>query len=204
MQQSPRFGIALCLLLGAACRRGDNLDTGGLAVGAYARDTVIFGETRAVEPRDSAIARDARAPDRRFLERLLDHFEGLDYLAARMVRSNSARRAQRQAWRFDTQEDPDKHRVAELLRSRYRERYIPITPAHFKHAADSLSALPHDEQHGALVRMLAQHHRDDVAEIDSVMPSLRDPAVKRLADELRRDQSRELARLLKRLEKLET
>jgi uncharacterized protein (DUF305 family) len=134
----------------------------------------------------------------------LDHYEGLDYVAARIIRSNSARATKRQAQDYDTEENPEKRQVAELLRTRYRERYIPVTPPQFKRAADSLAALPPDAQQRALVRMLAEHHRRDVAEIDSVLPSLRDPIVRQLAEDMRQDQSRELGQLLKRLHKLES
>jgi hypothetical protein len=192
--------LAACLVACAVgCGRGDEIESGALPVGEYAHDSVVFGESRAAEPSDSLALLAARAPDQRFLERLLDHFEGLDYLATRIAHGDAARRAKHQAWRFSTREDPDKRHVAELLRSRFGERYMPIVPLHFKRASDSLAALPGDEQQRALVRLLAEHRRADVAEIDTALPALRDRAVRRLAEDLRENQSRELALLLRRL-----
>jgi uncharacterized protein (DUF305 family) len=199
-----RRALALALLLvpSVACHREDDLESGALAAGAYTRDTVVFGESRVTEPPDSAALRTRHAPDQRFLERLLDHYEGLDFVAARIMRSTIAGAAKRQAWRYDTRENPEKRHAAELLRVRYRERYMPVTPPEFKHLADSVAALPREEQQRALVRMLAEHRRKDVAAIDSMLPSLRDPAVRRMAEDLREDQSRELGHLLQRLEQL--
>jgi hypothetical protein len=196
--------IAMLLVPALGCGQREDIESGAFAEGAYASDTVVFGDSRAVESADTAESRDRLAPDRRFLERLLDHYQGLDFIATRIMRSSSARAAKHQAWRYDTRENPDKRHVAELLRLRYRERYIPTTPPHFKHLADSLAALPHDEQLRGLVRALAEHHREDVAEIDSVLPMLRDPVVRRLAEGLRQGQSRELDHLLERLQQIES
>lgn len=195
---------ALLLLPALGCNRREGLESGTLAAGAYASDTVVFGDSRAIEPVDSTELRNRLAPDRRFLERLLDHYQGLDFVASRIMRSGAARAAKRQAWRYDTRENPDKRHVAELLRLRYRERYIATTPPRFKEIADSLAALPHDEQQRGLVRVLAEHHREDVAHIDSILPLLRDPVVRRLAEDLRAGQSRELAHLLERLQQIES
>lgn len=208
MQRKRALALALALALllpTVGCSsRSEDMESGALAEGAYATDTVVFGDSRAVESPAIAVDRDRLAPDRRFLERLLDHYQGLDFVAARIMRSSSARAAKHQAWRYDTRENPDKRHVSELLRMRYRERYIPTTPPQFKRLADSLAALPHDEQLRGLVRALAERHREDVAGIDSVLATLRDPVVRRLAEDLRQGQSRELDHLLARLEQIES
>jgi hypothetical protein len=205
MQRKRLLALALLLLPALGCSsRGEDVESGAVAEGAYATDTVVFGDSRAVESARIAVYRDRLAPDRRFLERVLDHYQGLDFVATRIMRSSSARAAKHRAWRYDTRENPDKRHVAELLRMRYRERYIPTTSPQFKRLADSLTALPQDEQLRGLVRALAEHRRQDVAGIDSVLPTLRDPVVRRLAENLRQGQSRELDHLLARLQQTES
>ncbi|HET7601258.1 MAG TPA: hypothetical protein VFK09_13255 [Gemmatimonadales bacterium] len=199
-QRDWRAAPLLLLMAGlAACGPDAGFDTGALAADELPRDTVVFGDARAREDSATATARDAREPDRRFLEDLLDHYQGLDYLGARIARSDAGRRTRRQIWRWTTRENPDKRQIAELLRKRFGERYEPTVPPEFKRAADSLAALPPEEQPRALVRLLAHHHQGDVARISATLPELRDSSVRGLAQALRSDQSRELDRLLLRL-----
>ncbi|HEX5386938.1 MAG TPA: hypothetical protein VFW66_09580 [Gemmatimonadales bacterium] len=188
------LGAATVLLALAGCGsvRDDAVETAALDREPGAADTVVFGVDRL------HLAGDVPA-DRRFLERLLDHYQGLDYLVARMDRDPASGRARSHAERFENHEHPEKRRMDELLRSHYGERYIPIVPPRFKAAVDSLAALPPDEQPRALVRLLAKHHRADLTLIDSMMPALQDTVVRTVAEDLRAHQAHELDRLLARL-----
>ncbi len=62
-----------------------------------------------------------------------------------------------------------------------------------------IRALPPGPQAHALLEFVSQHHHEDVATIDRVLPSLEHGEVRELALDLRRDQRRDLRVLARRL-----
>jgi uncharacterized protein (DUF305 family) len=184
--------IAVCALAGA-CR--SEQPNGHLDVASA--DSVVWGEDRRIQAAQASRA--AGPADRAFLERLLNHYQGLDYLADRMRRDGAVSAVRRDAWRFDTREDAEKRRAAGLLLRLYRERYMPVVPREFKAAADSLAHLARERQPRAVLELLAEHQRHDLALIEAALPALEDPDVRELALELRRDQTRDLAIFAHRL-----
>lgn len=178
-------------LLLAACRGGDITPDTGLALGA--RDSVVWGDDRARGRPGSGPA------DRLLLEHLLDHYQGLEHLAERVRRTSNVSAVRRDAWRFDRREDAERRHVETLLRELYGERYLPRVPEEFRTAAATIRALPPEQQARALLEFVNEHHREDVALIDSTLPTLQNPQVRDLARELRRDQRRDLRVFARRL-----
>ncbi|MGH7630057.1 MAG: hypothetical protein ACREOF_11900 [Gemmatimonadales bacterium] len=177
------------LLLLAACGGEDDAPDTALAPGAG--DSVVWGEDRA--------RRVAGTADRLFLERLLDHYQGLEYLAERVRRTSNGSAVRRDAWRFERREGAEREQVDALLRERYGERYLPRVPEEFRAAAAAIRALPPERQARALLAFVSEHHREDVARIDSILPALQSPQVRELARELRRDPRRDLRVFARRL-----
>jgi uncharacterized protein (DUF305 family) len=172
------------LLLFIACRGEEPLPDAGLA--GAAPDSVVWGEDRA---RDSVRTGEI---DRRFLEHLLDHYQGLEHLAERVRLSSKVSAARRDTWRFEGRDDDERRQAEQLLRDLYNERYLPMVPEEFREAAVAIPALPAEQQAHALLELVTQHHREDVARIDRILPRLQHPQVRELARHLRRDQRRDL------------
>ncbi len=170
------------LLLLAACGGEDLAPDTALAPGAG--DSVVWGEDRA--------RRAAGTADRLFLERLLDHYQGLEYLAERVRQASAVSAVRRDAWRFDRRQSAEREQVDALLRELYGERYLPRVPEEFRTAAAAIRALPPERQVRALLEFVSEHHREDAALIDSILPGLQSPQVRELARELRGDQLRDL------------
>ncbi len=105
----------------------------------------------------------------------------------------------RNAWRFDRQENAERRQLDALLRKRPGERYLSRVPDEFRTAAIAIRALPPEQQAPALLAFVSHHHEEDVALIDSVLPSLEHPEVRELARDLRRDQRRDLRVFTRRL-----
>ena len=179
------------LLLVAACGGEDAAPETGLS--AATADSVVWGEDRA------RTADRAGSADRLFLERQLDHFQGLEYLAERVRQTSNVSAVRRDAWRFDRRENEERREVDALLRKRHGERYLPRVPEEFRTAATAIRALPPEQQAHALLGFVTHHHKEDVALIDSVLPSLEHPEVRELARDLRRDQRRDLRVFARRL-----
>jgi hypothetical protein len=179
------------LLLLAACGGEDSAPETGLS--AAAADSVVWGEDRA------RTADRAGSADRLFLERQLDHYQGLEYLAERVRQTSNVSAVRRDAWRFDRRENEERREVDALLRKHHGERYLPRVPEEFRTAAIAIRALPPEQQAHALLAFVTHHHKEDVALIDSVLPSLEHPEVRELARDLRRDQRRDLRVFARRL-----
>jgi hypothetical protein len=185
--------LVLLLLLVPGCGGEDfGNDTG---LGSAGADSVVWGEDRA---RPGAAAQGSSL-DRLFLERVLDHYQGLEHLAERMKRTSTVSAVRRDAWRFDRRQSAEREQVDGLLRELYGERYLPTVPEEFRSAAVAISALPAEQQAHALLEFVTGHQREDVARIDSILPSLEHPRVRELARELRRDQQRDLRVFARRL-----
>jgi uncharacterized protein (DUF305 family) len=179
------------LLLFIACRGEEPLPDAGLA--GAAPDSLVWGEDRA---RDTVRTGQA---DRRFLEHLLDHYQGLEHLAERVRLSSNVSAARRDTWRFDGRDDDERRQAEELLRELYGERYLPLVPEEFREAAAAIPALPPEQQADSLLELVTRHHREDVARIDRILPELQHPEVRKLARDLRRDQRRDLRVFARRL-----
>jgi hypothetical protein len=188
----------LVLLAVVACRDEEPLPETGLGTAApdsLVPDSLVWGEDRA---RDTTPAGDA---DRRFLEHLLDHYQGLEHLAERIRLTSTVSAARRDTWRFDRRHDDERREAETLLRELYNERYIPRVPEEFREAAVAIPALPREQQARALLELVTRHNQEDGARIDQVLPRLRHPQVRSLVQELRTDQQRDLRVLASRLAK---
>jgi uncharacterized protein (DUF305 family) len=183
-----RLVLLLALL---ACGREDVPSDADVA--AVPVDSVVWGQDRA-RPGD-----EAGSADRLLLERLLDHYQGLEYLAERVRQTSTVSAVRRDAWRFDRRENAERRQVDALLRKLYGERYLPLVPDEFRSAANSIRTLPSEQQARALLELVTRHHEEDVTLIDSVLPALQHPEVRELARELRRDQRRDLRVFARRL-----
>jgi uncharacterized protein (DUF305 family) len=181
--------LLLVLVLCSACRDDDTVDVGLAAVA----DTLVWGEDRAgTDTLEGPI-------DRRFLETVLDHYQGIEHLAERVRQTSGVSAVRRDAWRFDHREAGERERAAELLRNLYGERYLPLVPEEFRAAAADIAVRSAEEQPRALLEYVQRHQQEDVTRIDSVLPLLQHPHVRELARDIRRDQQRDLRVLARRL-----
>ena len=183
----------LLLLALTACRGEEPIPETGLA--AAAPDSLVWGEDRARETERTGDA------DRRFLEHLLDHYQGLEHLAERIRVESTVSAARRDTWRFDGRDDGERRHAEELLRELYDERYIPRVPDEFREAATRIPTLPPEQQARALLEFVTKHHQEDVARIDRILPRLKHPEVRELVRDLRQDQQRDLRVFARRLAK---
>lgn len=184
---------SLLLLLVIACRGTDPWAETGF--GGAAHDSLVWGADRTRQTDRTGHV------DRRFLEHLLDHYQGLEHLAERVRLSSTVSAARRDTWRFDGRDDDERREAERILREVYNERYIPVVPDEFSTAAAAIPALPPDQQPRALLEFVTRHHQEDVARIDRLLPRLKHPQVRALVLDLRRDQQRDLRVFARRLAK---
>jgi hypothetical protein len=184
-----RFLLLLVCL--PACRdQAGNVD---MDVAVASADSVVWGEDRIRSGGHTG------SPDRIFLERLLDHYQGLEYLAERIRQTSTVTAVRRDAWRFDQRGAAERHEVDALLHRLYDERYLPLVPEEFRVAAAAIGDLPPDQQARALLEFVNRHQEEDLARIDRILPRLEHDEVRELARELRRDQRRDLRVFARRL-----
>lgn len=165
------------------------------------------GATGAQPPPSVPPAHDA---DQRFLRHMADHYEHMRALAHAGMSSGAGHAEHGGAAdpaAFDAELDAEQSRVLDLLGSTYGEPYSPraerveanhatgpVTPAAPVRAATGHGAGPGagaDAGHGAMINMgssaetLSAAMQDGVVVIDRALPTLRRPAVRALAVQLR-------------------
>jgi hypothetical protein len=160
-----------------------------------APDTVVWSADRAGWPPESLTAYLAAAPDRAFLETMLDRYETLDYLVDRAWNPGSSGAVRGLAWRRDRKADASRARVTELLRAEFGERYAPTVAERYRLATLALRDAPAADYERRLYGLLLDHHRETLALVERVRPGLERREVRALAERLEAYHRQELAEL---------
>jgi hypothetical protein len=135
------------------------------------------------------------APERTFLELMLDHYETLDYLVDRAFDPASGSVVRGLAWKRDRKAETGRQRVEKLLRTEYGVRYEPVVAERYRVAADALRRGREARSEGRFYTLLLQLHQEALATIDQASPRLRHRDVRALAERLRETHVDETSRL---------
>lgn len=185
--------VVLAAALVTACGRGDRVD-----------DTTTDTAAVAVVPSDTgAPAAPARTPakdaDHEFLRGMTDHHEGLIAMASAAMTKGSTDAAKADAHELHLKQEAEKKEMIRMAQESYGDTIAPhVMP---KHAAmnDSLQAMSGPAYDRTFYRMVAQHHREGIAMIDQHLPRLTKPAVKEMAEKMKREQQAEIAEFEKKM-----
>lgn len=164
---------------------------------AHHADSVVFGDPQHAAS-DSARRLASANPDRFLLERLLDEYAGLDFLADQLTgRRNVEIRGT--AWRHNRGEHA---RIAELrqaLADAFHQRYEMQPGRELRELAESIAALPSkSQQRQALDGVLVESHTRKLILIEAMYPRLRNSDVRAAIDRTRARLQEEVGKLAAR------
>jgi uncharacterized protein (DUF305 family) len=193
-----RMAVLVALLpLAAACSPGERReaeDTGATPANAPAAG----GDTTMAGMDHSRMAGMQRGPatdaDQEFLRMMADHDEGLIQMADAAMERASGAAARADAKRVHDKLHEERDRMVQMLRSAYNETLTPTVMPEDKAMSDSLQALSRGTQYDrALYRQLVMHHRRSIRMIDDYLPRLQRADVRRMAEQMRVEMTREIA-----------
>lgn len=174
----PLLSFALVL----ACGPGDRgiTDTAAGATGTPAAGMPVMAHP------------EARDADQEFLRMMADHHDGLVQMATAAMTKASRPATQGDAHSLHTRQAAERDSMVGILRSAYGDSHAPTVTAKHRAQNDSLQAMSGAQYDRTFYRMIVDHHREAVVMIDSMLPRLARPDVKRMAEKMRSDQQKEI------------
>jgi uncharacterized protein (DUF305 family) len=197
--------VLACL---AACAKGDRTSDSTSTTGAGRTSaTSTTAAAPAAVAHDSSSPRSAAAPtgdaDHDFLRRMSDHHQGLIRLVHMTKdRKESSRAAIADATKIDTEQDRELDQMVTMLERDFKDPYAPKPMPEHQAMAGTLKTKTGVDYDRTFYRDVVQHHREGIAMIDDYLPKSKNPTVKRMAERMRAEQTREIAALEQKLSKL--
>ncbi len=132
--------------------------------------------------------------NRDFLRMMSDHHKGLIAMAHEtMEEGRGTAESRGDAGKLDAQQDEELKQMVTMLDKDYKDPYEPkVIPAH-RAMLDTLLAKSKDTYVPTFYRLVIQHHREALTLIDAYLPRATRPDLKAMAEQMRRDQAREIA-----------
>ncbi len=132
--------------------------------------------------------------NRDFLRMMSDHHKGLIAMAHEtMEEGRGTAESRDDAGKLDAQQDEELKQMVTMLDKDYKDPYEPkVIPAH-RAMLDTLLAKSKDTYVPTFYRLVIQHHREALTLIDAYLPRATRPDLKAMAEQMRRDQAREIA-----------
>ena len=131
--------------------------------------------------------------DQHFLRDMIDHHESLVYLSHQVLQRITGGPIKDEFSGFDIAQDAEKQSMLAILKSDYWDNHQATAQSSEVAIADSIvGRASHNDFERLKNKFIAEHHRRGLAMIDSALPSLTRPAVRKLAQDMRNQMRREL------------
>lgn len=137
----------------------------------------------------------AREGDQMFLRMMSDHHEGLVRMAARAMEGGGTQTVKDDARTLHAKQTAERDSMVAMLGAGYGERHQPMPMRLNTMQADSLAAASGPAHDRMFYRMVIDHHRQAIMMTDHLLPRMRKPEVRRMAERMRADQQREIREL---------
>lgn len=147
-------------------------------------------------PEDQKAMRMSGDPDRDFLRMMSDHHKGLIAMAHLVEEEKKgSAAAQADAKKLDAKQDAELDTIATMLDTKYKDSYDPKIMPSNQAMVDQLRS-----QSGAAVDRtfysnVVKHHQQAIKMIDEFLPKLKSADIKKMAERMKREQTREISEL---------
>jgi uncharacterized protein (DUF305 family) len=176
------------MLLAFACA-GSDRDASGDTSGATA--SAVAGGI------DTGMAGMAHGPakeaDHEFLRAMSNHHEGLVLMGSAAMNKATRSETQADAHKLHQKQAQERDKMVGMIRSSYNESHTPTAMPKHRAMNDSLQQKSGAAYDRDFYRHVVMHHREGVQMIDQFLPRLTNPQVRQMAEQMRRDQMREIA-----------
>jgi uncharacterized protein (DUF305 family) len=180
------------LLAAAACGGGNDAATDSAAATAAATDTGAMTGMRSDSAGMAGMGHGAAMGDRGFLTMMSDHHEGLVAMAMPAMNKASGAATKTDAHNLHTKQAAERDSMVAMLRTTFSASHTPTVMPKNRAQNDSLQSLSGQAYDRKFYQLVVAHHREGIAMIDSMMPSLTDEKVKQMATKMKADQQREI------------
>ena len=168
----------------AACSPGDSYDENAAA-----------GDTVATQPYPGAQNRPATAqqdPDVQFLQMMSNHHQGVIEWSELAMQKGTTPTVQADAHKLHLKQQAEQDSMLAILRRDYQVQHRPVITPKNRAQLDTLSARTGAAFDTTYYRMVIDHHRMGIGMIDEFLPRMTKPAVREMAERMKREQEQEI------------
>ena len=141
-------------------------------------------------------------PDRDFLRMMSDHHKGLILLAHMTKERTGGGSAVADAEKLDAAQDKEIDRMQTMLEKDFKDPYAPKVSAENQAMADELKTKTGKEYDRTFYQDIITHHQGALKMVDEYLPKSRNATVKKMAEKMKADQTKEIADFQKKVDKL--
>ena len=189
-QNNLPFAFLVVVLL-AGCGKKDSQKADSASTMSANADTV--GAMAGIQ---KTPARDA---DQEFMQMMVDHHQGMIEMADTALKKAASSRVRAEATSMLAAQKAEQKRMLDVLKTQYGEDKVPMALASDASMVTTLagaSGAAFDRQFREQVIM---HHEEAIKMVDQFLPRLKTPALKQMAEKMKRDQATQIAELRKEL-----
>ena len=137
--------------------------------------------------------------DRDFLRMMSDHHKGLIAMVHPTIESKKSLSVKSDARTLDRKQDADLKRMITMLRSLYKDDYTPkIIPEH-QQMVDELKGKSGKDYSRTFLNEIIKHHQEGIQMIDAYLPQAKNTQIKAMAQTMKADQTKDIAKFQKEL-----
>lgn len=186
--------LVVALMFGlTACERSGSDGATDTAGGMLGGDSQMAGMDHSMMGAPNRPA--ARDADQEFLRMMSDHHEGLIEMASIAMTRGSTSEIKADARRLRATQEQEQKQMMDMLRTSYGEELEPHMMPSNMTMHDSLQLRLGDAYERTFYEMVVKHHREGIRMMDDFGPRVRRPEVKRMLEEMRANQLREIGEL---------
>ena len=132
-------------------------------------------------------------PDHDFLRMMSDHHKGLILMAHMTKDRKEGGTAVADATKLDTKQDRELDRMVSMLEKDFKDPYAPKVMPEHQAMADSLKSKTGKDYDRTFYQDLIKHHQEAIKMIDDYLPKAKNTMVKQMAEQMKADQTKEIA-----------
>jgi len=140
--------------------------------------------------------------DHDFLRMMSDHHKGLILMAHMTTERTEGGSAVADAKKLDAAQDKELDHMVTMLETEYKDPYMPKVMPEHQTMADGLKTKSGKEYDRAFYQNIIQHHQEAIKMIDDYLPKAKNAMLKRMAEKMKTDQTREIGEFEQKVAKL--
>lgn len=141
-------------------------------------------------------------PDRDFLRMMSDHHKGLIVMAHMTKDRKEGGTAAADATKLDTKQDQELDHMVSMLEKDFKDPYAPKVMPEHQAMADSLKAKTGKEYDRTFYQDIIKHHQEAIKMIDDYLPKAKNTMLKQMAEQMKADQTKEIADFQQKVSRL--
>ena len=142
----------------------------------------------------------SHTPDQHFLRMVSDHHLGMMAMAhAAMERNDAAEEVRAKARQIDRKQHEEAREMTSMLEREFGDRYEPQVMPNNERMIERVRSADGSAVERTFYETVVEHHQHGLEMMDRELPSLTNPAVRRMAERMKDDQQREIEELCGKL-----